>query len=209
MQSLKYNGQRLHRNMRRMVYFLRRGRGLPCAPARGFFLPEMRAASPPPASAQSGGTRLTPSDAVTAVRSRSAATTPEEFNAAAGAALLFTATNAPANDDRKTQTYAQSAAVSDALPLFRAAAAHTAVVAGIRSSDAASPVRVDLRADVFSMRVTTFVLYTAILFEDALLYDPKMRIASAFVMLSVMPKSMHWEYIFSISPCTVKACSII
>lgn len=182
---------------------------MPCALACGFFLPEMRAASPPPASAQSAGTKLTLSDAMTAVRNRSTATTPEEINAAAGAALLFTATNAPANDDRKTQTYAQSAAVSDALPLFRAAAAHTAVVTGIRSNDAASPVRVDLRADVFSMRVTTFVLYTAILFDGALFYDPKMRIASAFVMLSVTPKSMHWEYIFSISPCTAKARSIV
>lgn len=142
----------------RVVYFLRRGRGFPCALARGFFLPEMRAASPPPASAQSAGTKLTLSDAVTAARNRSTATTPEEINAAAGAALLFTATNAPANDDRKTQTYAQSAAVSAALPLFRVAAAHTAVVTGIRSNDAASPVSVDLRADVFSMRVTTFVL---------------------------------------------------
>ena len=51
--------------------------------------------------------------------------------------------------------------------------------------------------------------HTAILFEDALFYDPKMRIASAFVMLSVTPKSMHWEYIFSISPCTAKARSIV
>lgn len=119
------------------------------------------------------------------------ATVPEEISAAAGTELLFTVTNAPANDERKTQTYAQSAAVSDALPLFSAAAAHTAVVIGIRSSDAASPVSVDLRADVFSMRVTTFALYTAILFAHALIYDPKIRIASAFSMLSVTLKSMH------------------